>query len=158
LPLGFNKTISQPFIAALMMDLLDVQATDRVLEVGSGLGYQAAVLAEVGQHVWSVEIVEEFAEIAQERLAALGYANVTLRVGDGTRGWPDNAPFDKILVTAAAAEVPPRLLEQLAPGGRLVMPLGGEDAQQISLIVKHEDGTATTQPVMPARFTSLETT
>lgn len=156
LPLGFDKTISQPFIAALMMDLLDVREDDTVLEVGSGLGYQAAVLAELARHVWSVEIVEEFAEIAQERFAALGYGNVTLRVGDGTRGWPDAAPFSKILVTAAAPEVPERLLEELSPGGRLVMPLGGPDAQRISVVTKHEDGSVTTQAIIPARFTALE--
>lgn len=157
LPIGFNKTISQPFIAALMLDLLDVQPEDMVLEVGTGLGYQAAVLAELAEHVWSVEVVEEFVEIAQSRMDALGHDNVTLRVGDGARGWPDEGPFDKILVTAAASDVPDKLLEQLSPGGRLVMPIGGEEAQFISLIEKDDDGGITTRRIMPAKFTRLET-
>lgn len=157
LPIGFNKTISQPFIAALMIDLLDIQADDAVLEVGSGFGYQAAVLAQLSRHVWSVEVVEEFVEIAEARMAALGYSNVTLRVGDGARGWPDAARFSKILVTAAAAEVPKPLLDQLSTGGRLVMPLGGEEAQQISLIEKQADGDVTIRGIIPAKFTRLET-
>lgn len=157
LPIGFNKTISQPFIAALMIDLLDVQARDTVLEVGTGFGYQAALLAELAHQVWSVEVVEEFVEIAQSRMDALGYGNVTLRVGDGARGWQDVAPFDKILVTAAAREVPRALLDQLRPGGRLIIPLGDEDAQQISLIEKDVDREVTTREIMPARFTRLET-
>lgn len=157
LPLGFDKTISQPFIGALMIDMLDVQDDDAVLEVGSGFGYQSAILARLSRYVWSIEIVEEFVGIAQERLKALGYRNVALHVGDGTRGWPDAAPFSKILVTAAAPEVPGKLLEQLSPGGRLVMPLGGADVQQISLVEKDEDGEITTQAIIPARFALLET-
>ena len=157
LPIGFNKTISQPFIAAIMIDLLDVGPDDAVLEVGTGFGYQAAVLAELARHVWSVEVVEEFIEIAQGRLAMLGDENVTLRVGDGARGWPDAAPFDKILVTAAAAEVPERLVHQLKRGGRLVMPRGNEETQQISLVEKDFDDRVTTRAILPARFTRLET-
>lgn len=157
LPIGFDKTISQPFIAALMIDLLDVQASDRVLEVGTGYGYQAAVLAELAQHVWSIEIVEEFVEIAEARLAALGYSNVTLRVGDGSRGWPDETSFDKILVTAAGEEIPGQLIGQLEPGGRLVMPIGSRDAQQITLIEKQADGELVRRAIIPARFTPLET-
>lgn len=157
LPIGFDKTISQPFIAALMMDLLDVQPGDFVFEVGTGFGYQAAVLSRISRHVWTVEIVEEFVEIAQSRMDALGYDNVSLRIGDGTRGWADAAPFDKILVTAAAAEPPARLLDQLSPGGRLVIPLGGEDAQQISLVRKNEDGEVTTRKIIPGKFAQLET-
>ena len=157
LPIGFDKTISQPFIAALMIDLLDVQPGDKVLEIGAGYGYQAALLAELAQHVWSIEIVEEFVEMAQARLDALGCGNVTLRVGDGTRGWPDAAPFDKILVTAAAENVPPPLLDQLKPGGRLVMPLGSRDVQQITLVEKKSGGEISKREVMPARFTPLET-
>lgn len=157
LPIGFNKTISQPFIAALMIDLLDVQADDIVLEVGTGFGYQAAILAELSRHVWSVEVVEEFVDLAQARMDALGYSNVTLRVGDGVRGWADAAPFDKILVTAAASEPPERLLEQLSPGGRLVMPLGNAEVQQISMIEKRADGNLTTLKTIPAKFTQLET-
>ncbi len=157
LPIGFDKTISQPFIAALMIDLLDVGAEDSVLEVGTGFGYQAAILAELSRHVWSVDVVEEFIEVAQARLAALGHGNVTLRVGDGARGWPDAAPFDRILVTAAASEPPARLLEQLNSGGRIVMPLGDAESQHICLIEKRTDGSVTTLKTIPAKFTLLET-
>jgi protein-L-isoaspartate(D-aspartate) O-methyltransferase len=156
LPIGFDKTISQPFIAALMIDLLDVAATDRVLEVGTGYGYQAALLAELGQQVCSIDVVEEFAEIAEARMAALGHGDVTLRVGDGSRGWPEQAPFEKILVTAAGQDVPEQLLEQLKPGGRLVMPLGGTDVQQITLIEKQAQGELMHTAVMPGRFAPLE--
>ena len=157
LPIGFDKTISQPFIAALMIDLLDVQASDRVLEVGSGYGYQAAVLAELAQQVCSVDIVEEFVEMAEARMTALGYGNVMFRVGDGSQGWPEQAPFEKILVTAAWEDVPERLLEQLKPGGPLVMPLGSKDLQQITLVEKQTDGEVVSRAIMPARFTPLET-
>lgn len=157
LPIGFDKTISQPFIAALMIDLLDVQPGDRVLEVGTGYGYQAALLAELADQVWSIDVVEEFVEMAQERMDALGYANVTLRVGDGSRGWPDASPFDRILVTAAARGIPAELLKQLKPGGKLVLPLGGEDVQQITLVEKQDDGELVKTAIMPARFTPLET-
>jgi protein-L-isoaspartate(D-aspartate) O-methyltransferase len=157
LPIGFNKTISQPFIAALLIDLLDVGPSDSILEVGTGLGYQAALLAELAGHVWSVEVVEEFIEVAQSRMDALDYANVTLRIGDGSRGWPDAAPFDKILVTAAAEEAPQALLHQLKAGGKLVIPLGGDEAQQITLFEKDADGEVTAREIMPAKFTQLET-
>lgn len=157
LPIGFDKTISQPFIAALMIDLLDVQAGDRVLEVGTGYGYQAALLAELARQVSSVDVVEEFVEMAEARLHLLGYRDVALRVGDGSRGWPDEAPFDKILVTAAGEDVPEPLAEQLEPGGRLVMPLGDADVQQITLVTKQAGGELVHRPIMPARFTPLET-
>jgi protein-L-isoaspartate(D-aspartate) O-methyltransferase len=157
LPIGFDKTISQPFIAALMLDLLDVGPDDDVLEVGTGYGYQAAILAELARHVWSVDVVEEFVEMAQARMEALGYANVTLRAGDGSRGWPDASPFDRILVTAAAKEIPEELLRQLETGGRLVLPLGEQDVQQITLVEKRDDGEVVSRAIMPARFTSLET-
>ena len=115
LPIGFDKTVSQPFLCALMADLLDPQSNEDLLEVGTGLGYQAAVLAELARQVWTVEMVEEFASHAEARLSRLGYGNVAVRVGDGSRGWAEHAPFAKILVTAAA-EVPPKaLLDQLAP-------------------------------------------
>jgi protein-L-isoaspartate(D-aspartate) O-methyltransferase len=157
LPIGFDKTISQPFISALMIDLLDVRSGDKVLEVGTGYGYQTAILAELARAVHSIEVVEEFVEIAEPRLATLDKRNVTLRVGDGSRGWADEALFDRILVTAAGEQVPPHLLEQLRPGGRLVMPIGGEDAQQITLVEKAENGALSARGVMPARFTHLET-
>jgi protein-L-isoaspartate(D-aspartate) O-methyltransferase len=155
LPIGFDKTISQPFIGALMIELLNIEPGNRVLEVGTGYGYQAAVMAELGAEVRTVDVVEEFAEAAQARFAALGYA-VQVRVGDGSRGWPEHAPFDRVLVTAAATEPPPALLDQLASGGRMVIPVGGSDVQQLSVIDKAVDGSFTTREVMPVRFTRLE--
>jgi protein-L-isoaspartate(D-aspartate) O-methyltransferase len=155
LPIGFDKTISQPFIGALMVHLLGIGPGMRVLEVGTGYGYQAAVMADMGGEVWSVDVVEEFAEAAQARFAALGYS-IEVRVGDGSRGWAEHAPFDRILVTAASAEPPPALLDQLAAGGRMVIPLGGSEIQQLSVIGKAADGSFTTREVMPVRFTRLE--
>ena len=157
LPLGFDKTISQPFIGGLMIDLLGVEPGHRVLEVGTGFGYQAAVMTELGGSVWSVEIVEEFANEAKMRLDAAGYGSVAIRVGDGSRGWTDHAPFDRILVSAAAKEIPRALLDQLGPGGRIVIPLGAKDeAQQLSVAEKDGDEIRT-RDVMPVRFTQLET-
>ena len=155
LPIGFDKTVSQPFIGALMLDLLDVQPDARILEVGTGLGYQAAVMTEMGAQVFSVEVVEEFAEGAKARFELLGY-DIKVRVGDGSRGWADHAPFDRILVTAAAPESPSALIDQLKPGGKMVIPLGGTDVQQLSLVEKDAAGEATTRNVMPVRFTQLE--
>ena len=155
LPIGFDKTLSQPFIGALMIDLLELEPGARVLEVGTGLGYQAAVMAEMGATVFSVEIVEEFAEAAGVRFAALGH-DIKVRVGDGTRGWADHAPFDAMLVTAAAPEPPPSLLEQLKAGGRMVLPLGGKEVQQLSVVTKPESGEPAVRAVMPVRFTQLE--
>ena len=155
LPIGFDKTISQPFIGALMLDLLDVQPGARVLEVGTGLGYQAAIMAEMGAAVFSVEVVEEFAEAAKERFALLGYG-VEVRVGDGSRGWSEHAPFDRILVTAAAEEVPDALVEQLSTGGRIVIPLGGTEIQQLTVVGKSGAGAIERREIMPVRFTQLE--
>ena len=155
LPIGFDKTISQPFIGALMLDLLDVEAGSRVLEVGTGLGYQAAIMADMGAEVFSVEIVEEFAEAANERFSLLGY-DIEVRVGDGSRGWSDHAPFDHILVTAAAEKVPDALIEELSPGGRMVIPLGGAEIQQLSVVEKNVSGETATREIMPVRFTQLE--
>ena len=157
LPIGFEKTVSQPFICALMTDLLDPQPHEAVLEIGTGLGYQAAVLAEIARQVWTVEIVEEFAGHAEERLRDLGYDNVAVRVGDGTRGWAEHAPFEKILVTAAAEKPVPALLDQLAPGGRMVLPLGPEDAQQLTVLDKTPGGRIEKREVIPVRFGRLET-
>lgn len=156
LPIGFDKTVSQPFIGALMLDLLDLSPGQRVLEVGTGLGWQSAVMVALGAFVWSVEIVEEFAEGARLRLAAQDH-DVEIRVGDGSRGWPEHAPFDRILVTAAAAVPPPALVEQLAPGGRMVIPLGGREVQKLSVVTKGADGALAVREVLPVRFTQLET-
>jgi protein-L-isoaspartate(D-aspartate) O-methyltransferase len=156
LPIGFDKTISQPFISALMTDLLVPEPHDAVLEIGTGRGYQTAVLAELADQVWSVEVIEEFASLAEARLQQLGYLRVGIRVGDGSRGWAEHAPYDKILVTAAAGQPPPALLEQLKPGGRMVMPVGGEE-QQLTVIDKDETGDTRAREVMPVRFSRLET-
>lgn len=155
LPIGFDKTLSQPFIGALMLDLLELTPGTRVLEVGTGLGYQAAVMAELGAEVFSVEVVEEFTEAARARFKALDYA-VEARTGDGARGWPEHAPFDAILVTAAAPEPPAKLIEQLGEGGRMVIPLGGGDVQQLSVVEKTLDGAVAIRALMPVRFTQLE--
>lgn len=160
LPIGFDKTVSQPFIGALMLHLLDLAPGQSVLEVGTGLGYQAAVMAALGARVWSVEIVEEFAQAARIRLAEHDH-DIAIRVGDGSRGWVDHAPFDRILVTAAARMPPPSLLDQLAPGGLMVVPLGADDVQQLSVVARGSGGggggAATVRSVMPVRFTRLET-
>jgi len=157
LPIGFDKTVSQPFISALMTHLLGPQPDESVLEVGTGLGFQAAVLAELAGQVWTVEVVEEFASHAEARLRQLGHGNVGVRVGDGSKGWAEHAPFDKVLVTAAADEVPRALLEQLKPGGRLVMPIGPEEAQLLSVIDKQAGDQLRRREVMPVRFSRLET-
>ena len=156
LPIGFDKTVSQPFIGALMLELLGVGPGQKVLEVGTGLGWQAAVMAELGADLFSVEIVEEFAQAARLRLAALDY-EVEIRVGDGSRGWSEHAPFDRILVTAAAPEAPTALIDQLAPRGRMVIPIGGREVQQLSLVTRNEAGDVETRAVLPVRFTQLET-
>jgi protein-L-isoaspartate(D-aspartate) O-methyltransferase len=156
LPIGFDKTISQPFLVALMTDLLDPRPHETVLEVGTGLGYQTAVLACLARQVWSVEVVEEFAAAAELRLQQLGSANLGIRVGDGSRGWAERGPFDKILVTAAARRVPAALLEQLKPGGRMVLPLGPAEAQTLTVLDKAEDGGTERRPLIPVRFSQLE--
>jgi protein-L-isoaspartate(D-aspartate) O-methyltransferase len=140
LPIGFGKTISQPFISALMTDLLAPEPHEAALEIGTGLGYHTAVLAELTGAVWSVEIVEEFATQAESRLHQLGYSTVGIRVGDGSRGWAEHAPFDKILVAAAADRPPTALIEQLRPGGRLVLPVGPDEWQLLTVIDKHAAG------------------
>jgi len=157
LPIGFDKTISQPFIVALMTDLLSPQPNEAVLEVGTGLGYQTAILAELASQVWTVEIVEEFVGLAQTLLGQLGYANFEIRIGDGSRGWREHAPFDKILVTAAAESPPSPLLDQLKPGGRLVMPIGPEGVQHLTVIDKDADGRTHVRELLPVRFSRLET-
>ena len=156
LPIGQGQTISQPFIVALMTDLLDVRAEDRVLEVGTGSGYQAAVLARLGAHVWSIEMLPALAERARAALAAEGAANVSLRVGDGALGWPEAAPFDRIIVTAAAPRVPEALVAQLRAPGRMVIPVGEPDgAQQLRLIEKDAAGAVRSRPVLDVAFVPL---
>ena len=156
LPIGFGKTISQPFIVAVMTDLLDLRPTDVVLEIGTGLGYQTAVLAQLAQRVYSVELIEELAVQARRRLAQQGYTNIEIRVGNGCAGWAEHAPFDKIIVTAAPELIPLALLDQLAPGGRLVLPAGLPDAQQLLRVDKDADGRLSTQEILPVCFSLLE--
>lgn len=157
LPIGFDKTISQPFIVALMTDILSPQPHESVLEVGTGLGYHTALLARLAGQVWSMEVVEEFASHAEELLRSLGYSNVTIRVGDGSRGWSEHAPFDKVVVSSAAEEPPPALLDQLRPGGRLVMPIGPEEMQWLCVFDKDESGRVSSHDIMAVRFSRLET-
>jgi protein-L-isoaspartate(D-aspartate) O-methyltransferase len=158
LPIGCNKTISQPFIVALMTDLLDLQPGDRVLEIGTGLGYQAAILSALVREVYSVEIIEELAEQAKKRLARQGCGNVQLRLGNGFYGWPEHAPFDKIIVTAGTDLVPAPLLNQLKPSGRMVIPTGLPDSQQLVLVEKDANGRIRTKNILRVRFSLLEGT
>ena len=158
LPIGFGKTISQPFIVALMSDLLAIDAGDSVLEIGTGLGYQAAVLAELARKVYSVEILEELADQAKQRLRRQKYTNIELKIGNGYYGWPEHAPYDKIIVTAAPDLIPPPLFDQLKPGGKMVIPAGLADAQRLVLVEKDLTGTLTTTELLPVRFTQLEGT
>ncbi len=156
LPIGYGQTISQPFIVALMTDLLKVKPGDKVLEIGTGSGYQAAILAEIAGSVYSIEIIEPLGKQAGERLQSLGYRNVKTKVGDGYYGWPEAAPFDAIMVTAAASHVPPPLLKQLKPGGRMVIPLGTQFmTQSLMLVEKKQDGSVTTRQILPVAFVPL---
>jgi protein-L-isoaspartate(D-aspartate) O-methyltransferase len=156
LPIGYDQTISQPYIVALMTELTRPSPADRALEVGAGSGYQAAVLSRLVSHVYTIEIVEPLARSADERLKNLGYANVTVRAGDGYAGWPEMAPFDIIMVTAAPDHVPAPLLAQLKPGGRLVIPVGPVSAvQELQLIEKDNAGRTRTTHVAPVRFVPL---
>lgn len=156
LPIGCDKTISQPFIVALMTDLLGLEPTDAVLEIGTGLGYQAAILAELARKVYSVEIIEELARQAEHRLRRLGYTNIELKVGNGYYGWPEHAPFDKIIVTAAPDLIPPPLIAQLKPDGRMVIPAGLPEAQQLIVLTKQRDGKLAITEILPVRFSTLE--
>jgi protein-L-isoaspartate(D-aspartate) O-methyltransferase len=158
LPIGCNKTISQPFIVALMTDLLELQPADRVLEIGTGLGYQAAILSALVQQVYSVEIIEELAQQAKRRLARQGCTNVQLRLGNGFYGWPEHALYDKIIVTAGTDLVPAPLLNQLKPSGRMVIPTGLPDSQQLVLVEKDANGRIKTKNILRVRFSLLEGT
>ncbi|HMP73256.1 MAG TPA: protein-L-isoaspartate(D-aspartate) O-methyltransferase [Kiritimatiellia bacterium] len=153
LPIGFGQTISQPYIVALMTELLQVNEDSVVLEIGAGSGYQAAVLAEIVNRVYTIEIVPELADLSANRMKELGYENVVVKEGDGYFGWEEHAPFDGIIVTAAATHIPPPLIEQLKPGGRLVIPVGPPmQVQNLMLIEKTEDGEIRQRSLMPVRF------
>jgi len=157
LPIGYDKTISQPFIVALMTDLLQVGPEDTVLEIGTGMGYQSAVLAALARKVYSIEIIEPLAQQAMKRIAAAGFRNVEVRIGNGYNGWPERAPFDRIIATAAPDLIPASLLNQLKPGGRMVVPAGLADSQQLILVEKSADGgKISTKEVIPVRFSEME--
>jgi protein-L-isoaspartate(D-aspartate) O-methyltransferase len=155
LPIGSGQTISQPYIVALSTDLLDLGPEHVVLDVGTGSGYQAAVAAEIAAKVYSIEIIESLGRAAAQRLQEMGYRNIEVRIGDGYQGWPENAPFDAIVVAAAAPEVPPALVEQLKPGGRMVIPVGADHAQYLKVLVKRADGGLQERRVLPVRFVPL---
>ena len=156
LPIGFDKTISQPLMVAVMTDLLQLKPDDVVLEIGTGLGYQAAVLAELAGRVYSVEIIDELAQQAVRRLKRQGYTNIEVHVGNGYSGWPEHAPFDKVIVTAAPDLIPPPLINQLKAGGRIVIPVGLPDAQQLVVAEKDLNGRVTTKEIMRVLFSLLE--
>ena len=156
LPIGFDKTISQPLMVAVMTDLLEVKPDDVVLEIGTGLGYQAAMLAELGGKVYTVEIIDELAQRAVQRLKREGYTNIEVRVGNGYFGWPEHAPFEKMIVTAAPDLIPPPLINQLKPGGRMVIPVGLPDAQRLVVVDKDMNGRVRTREIMQVLFSMLE--
>jgi protein-L-isoaspartate(D-aspartate) O-methyltransferase len=156
LPIGFDKTISQPLMVAVMTDLLELKPDDAVLEIGTGLGYQSAVLAELAGTVYTVEIIEELAQRAVHRIKREGYTNVEVRIGNGYFGWPEHAPFDKVIVTAAPDLIPPPLINQLKAGGKMVIPVGLPDAQQLVVVDKDLTGRIKTKEIMRVLFSSLE--
>ena len=156
LPIGFEKTISQPLMVAVMTDLLEPKADDAVLEIGTGLGYQSAVLAELAGTVYTVELIDELAQRAVQRLKREGYANVEVHVGNGYFGWPQHAPFDKVIVTAAPDLIPPPLINQLKAGGRMVIPVGLPDAQRLVVADKDMNGRVRTKEIMQVLFSLLE--
>ena len=156
LPIGHGQTISQPYIVALMTELLDIEPGARILEIGTGCGYQTAILCAMGASVYSVEVVEPLATAAAARLTDLGYAEATVHAGDGRGGWPEHAPYDGIIVTAAAPSVPPALVAQLRPGACLLVPVGRAAAtQSLQRIQKHADGSSETKTVLPVAFVPL---
>lgn len=156
LPIGYGQTISQPYIVAYMTEIIQPRPGMKVLEVGTGSGYQAAILAEAGCEVYTIEIFRDLATSAQERLARLGYRSVKVRHGDGHFGWPEEAPFDAIVVTAAAGYIPPDLIAQLKPGGRMVIPVGSVyGVQNLILVQKDQDGNTRTRNLLPVRFVPL---
>ncbi len=154
LPIGGNQTISQPYIVALMTELAEIGPQDKVLEIGTGSGYQSAVLSKLAKEVYSIEIVPELARQSAERLKKLGYVNVTVREGDGYRGWPEHAPFDAVIVTAAPDRIPQPLLDQLAPDGRMVIPVGSF-FQELKVLSKDKDGKISEKDIIPVRFVPM---
>ena len=156
LPIGFEKTISQPFIVALMTDLLDIKTDDSVLEIGTGLGYQAAILAQLARKVYSVEIIEELGQNAKQRLRQQGCSNVELKIANGYHGWSEYAPFDKVIVTAAPDLIPPLLIHQLKAGGKMVIPAGLPNMQRLILAEKLANGRMTMKEILSVRFSPLE--
>jgi protein-L-isoaspartate(D-aspartate) O-methyltransferase len=156
LPIGYDATISQPYIVALMTELLAPAKSQRVLEIGTGSGYQAAVLAQLVKHVYTIEIVPALAQSARQTLHRLGYSNVTVRQGDGYRGWPEEAPFQRIILTASPPEIPQTLIDQLARGGRLVAPVGRLGGQELVLIEKKADGTLRRRSAGPVAFVPMK--
>jgi protein-L-isoaspartate(D-aspartate) O-methyltransferase len=156
LPIGHRQTISQPYVVAIMTELLDLKPADTVLEIGTGSGYQAAILAELARRVYTIEVIPELARSAGETLRRLGYSNVEVRAGDGHAGWPEAAPFDAIIVTAAAATMPPALVAQLKPGGRMVIPIGSQDGnQELTVVEKAATGETRESVVLPVAFVPM---
>jgi protein-L-isoaspartate(D-aspartate) O-methyltransferase len=156
LPIGYSQTISQPYIVAVMTDLMNVKPSHTVLEVGTGSGYQAAILAELAKAVYTIEIIEPLAQEARSRLQALGYANVHTKAGDGYYGWEEHGPYDSIIVTAAVSHLPPPLVRQLKVGGRMVIPLGAPFLpQQLMLVEKNPDGSVVSRQILPVQFVPL---
>ncbi|MEF3074545.1 protein-L-isoaspartate(D-aspartate) O-methyltransferase [Methylobacter sp. Wu1] len=155
-PIGFGQTISQPYIVALMSDLLNTKPSDVVLEIGTGSGYQAAILSELVRQVYSIEVIEDLATMARAHLRELGYSNVEIRAGDGNLGWPEHAPYDGIIVTAAAPHIPQALIDQLRTGARLVIPLGQPySAQELMVVEKKPDGEIETREILDVAFVPL---
>ena len=156
LPIGYGQTISQPYIVAIMTDLLNPKPNHKVLEIGTGSGYQAAILSRLVQKVYTIEIIEALGKRAQKDISELGYTNIEMRIGDGYYGWEEHAPFDGIVVTAAASHVPPPLIQQLKPGGRMIIPVGSRFlTQQLLLVTKDEKGTLSTRQLLPVQFVPL---
>jgi len=156
LPIGHGQTISQPYIVAFMTEQLQVSSQHKILEIGTGSGYQAAILGELAKHVFTIEIIPELAEGAKNILNHLSYKNITVRAGDGYKGWPEEAPFERIMVTAAPTEVPQELIDQLAPGGRMILPVGAQFlVQYLWVIEKDDQGTVTKEKILPVRFVPM---
>ena len=156
LPIGYKQTISQPYIVAYMTEQLHVEKSHKVLEIGTGSGYQAAVLAELSNHIFTIEIIPELAEGSEKVLKELGYQNITVRSGDGYKGWPEEAPFDRIIVTAAPDKIPEKLVEQLAPNGRMILPVGRSNfAQHLYLVKKDETENITKEKILAVRFVPM---